>query len=375
MKLLATARESNPNLRILALDLPTGLNADTGEADPCTPFADLTVTLGFPKVGLFCFPGATRVGRLKIVDIGIPYELAEDIRLELLTDDWVRERLPRRPPDAHKGTFGHLLVVAGSRRYVGAACLASETAARVGAGLVTLAAPKGLHPIVATKLTEVIHLPLPEDDDGMLHPAAADLIKRELAAYNALLLGCGLGSSHNTQEFIKKLLVEEPRPPMPLVIDADGLNNLSGVKDWPKHLSPQTILTPHPGEMARLTGLKTEEIQKRRHETALEWAAGWKKVLVLKGAHTTIASPDGYCRISPFANPLLATAGTGDVLAGVIASLLAQGLTPANAACVGVYVHGLAAELLKPRFGTTGALASDVREAIPKAITSLSQNK
>ena len=220
--------------QIVALDLPTGLNADSGEVDPACPQADVTVALGRPKAGLLALPGAAMAGRLEVADIGIPPDLEEeeDIALELLTAPWVGQLLPPRPLDGHKGSFGHALVVAGSRNYVGAACLASLAAAKAGAGLVTLAAPVGVYRIAAGRLTEVIHLPLPEDNEGRVHPDGAAAILQSLHQYDSLLLGCGLGWSQGTAEFVKRLLPNDGADTPPAVIDADGLNNLSSLPQW-----------------------------------------------------------------------------------------------------------------------------------------------
>lgn len=358
---------------LLALDLPTGLNADTGEVDPACPTMDLTVTLGFPKVGLLTFPGAARVGQLRLVDIGLPPRLDEEkeIPLELLSSNWVSQHLPPRPPNSHKGTFGHLLVVAGSRNYVGAAYLASQAAVRVGAGLVTLATPEGVYPIAASKLTEVIYLPLPEDDAGLIHPNAAQLIRESLPRYDAILLGCGLGWSSGTTEFLERLLLSEPQPTLPAVIDADGLNNLSRLPDWWQRLGGPVALTPHPGEMATLTGAKTAEVQKDRIGSARQWAARWNATVALKGAYTVVAEPEGTARVSPFANPGLASGGTGDVLTGIIGGLIAQGMSPYDAACCGVYLHGLAGEAVRDTMGDTGTIASDLIWRLPETIKRL----
>jgi NAD(P)H-hydrate epimerase len=358
---------------LLALDLPTGLNADTGEVDPACPTVDLTVTLGFPKVGLLTFPGASKVGQLRVVDIGLPPGLDEEreVRLELLTPAWVGRHLPARPPNSHKGTFGHALVVAGSRNYVGAAYLASQAAARVGAGLVTLAAPEGVYCITASKLTEVIHLPLPEDGEGRIHPDAAQVIRDNLSRYDAMLVGCGLGWSPGTTEFLERLLLMEPRSMLPTVVDADGLNNLSRLSDWWRRLGSPVALTPHPGEMATLTDSTTGEVQKDRIVSARQWAERWNVTVVLKGAYTVIAAPNGITRVSPFANPALASGGTGDVLTGIIGGLMAQGLSPDDASCCGVYLHGRAAEAMREAMGDTGTLATDLIARLPEAIKGL----
>ena len=364
---LSAAKARRPELTLMALDVPTGMDADTGEIDQACPPADVTVTFGYPKAGHFRFPGAAKLGRLEVVGIGIPEHLARDIQLELLTGRWVKGRLPPRPSDSHKGTFGHALIVAGSRHYVGAAYLASQAAARVGPGLVTLASPRSIYPVLASKLTEVIHLPLP-DQDGMIHPDAAYLIRDDLHQYSSLLVGCGFGRSKGLVEFLRRLLLVEPRPSLPLVIDADGLNNLSEIEEWWRNLDSPTALTPHPGEMSTLTGMAASDIQAGRVETALEWSARWGKVVALKGAYTVIATPDGMCRVSPYANPALASGGTGDVLTGVIAGLMAQGLSPEEATCCGAYLHGAAGDAVREDQGDTGTLAGDLLPVLPRVI-------
>ena len=365
---LSAARDRRPGLVVMALDLPSGMNADNGQVDPNCPQADVTVTFGYPKVGHFRFPGAAKLGRLEIVDIGVPNHLDRDIKLELLTGEWVRGTLPSRPLDAHKGTFGHVLVIAGSRNYVGAAYLASQGAARVGPGLVTLASPRSVYPLLASKPTEVIHLPLPDDGNGRFHADAAELVRENMHQYSCLLVGCGFGCSEGMVEFLRRLLLLGPQPSLPVVIDADGLNNLSEIEGWWQELKCPAVLTPHPGEMSTLTGLAISDIQADRTETAPEWAARWGKVVALKGAYTVIAAPDGTCRVSPFANPGLASGGTGDVLTGIIAGLMAQGLSPEEAACCGVYLHGAAGAAVHDELGDTGTLAGDLLSALPRTI-------
>ena len=372
---LGACRSAESRPRILALDLPTGLNPDTGEVDPACPVADLTVAMGLPKAGMLAFPGAAHVGELRVMDIGLPSGMEEEngIDLELLTAELAGRLLPARPLNSHKGTFGHALVVAGSRNYVGAAYLASQAAVRSGAGLVTLATPRSVYPIAAGKLTEVIHLPLPEDGEGRVSAEAVDTIRSSPGRYNAILVGCGLGWSPGTTKFLERLLLEM-RPAAPIVIDADGLNNLSGLADWWRRLGGPVAVTPHPGEMATLTGTSAPELQKDRVESARHWASRWSVTVVLKGAHTVIAEPGGLVRVSPFANPGLASGGTGDVLAGIIAGLLAQGLPPAGAACCGVYLHGRVAEAVRDRMGDAGTIASDLIERLPETIGRLRQD-
>ena len=373
------SRESgNPPL-LVALDLPTGLNADTGEVDPACPNFDTTLALGYPKAGLLRFPGAERVGRLRVLNIGVPPGLPgeQSVDVEMLTPEWVASNLPPRPLDSHKGAYGHALVIAGSRHYVGAAWLASQASVRTGAGLTTLASPEAVYPIAAAKGAEAIHLPLPEEDAGRIAPSAAAVVRESERRFTAALVGCGMGWSEGTTEFLQRLLRETQGrlAGLPMLIDADGLNNLSVIENWPAQVNGPLVLTPHPGEMSTLTGLSVADIQSDRVAVAREWAERWGVTLVLKGAHTVIASPGEPVRIAPFANPGLATGGTGDVLSGVIVSLMAQGLPPPVAAAVGVYLHAAAGQSVTERIGQTGLAASDLLDALPLAIADLRRAK
>ena len=374
---------------VVAVDVPSGLSCDSGAVDPVTLKADLTVTFGYPKRGQFLFPGAAYLGELVVADIGIPAELGADIPLDLATPESLRGVLPLRPPDAHKGTFGRAMVVAGSVNYTGAAYLASAAATRVGTGLVTLALAENLHPILASKLTEVTFLLLPHDM-GALVPNALGVLTPPLANYQAMLLGPGLGRDEGTVQFVARLIGgsthkrarigfvgEQPTiqseeisiPPM--VIDADGLNALSEIPRWWNHLSGTHVLTPHPGEMARLQSSAMIQTGADRIETALKGAEKWRQVVLLKGACSIVAHPNGSATIIPFANPGLASAGTGDVLAGAVVGFLAQGLAPYQAAMAGAYVHALAGELAREERGATGMVASDLLPLLPLAIAEI----
>jgi len=259
-----------------------------------------------------------------------------------------------------------VLVVAGSINYIGAAYLACEGAVRSGSGVVTLAVARTLQPILAAKLTEVTYVPLPEAEPGILGPPAVEPAQQALLRCDAVLVGCGLGQHPATGDFLKALIFDAALPP--LVLDADGLNILSREPRWWQRIRTAAIVTPHPGEMARLVGSSVAAVQVDRFEAARRAASEWGKVVVLKGACTVIASPSGETLVSPFANPGLASAGTGDVLAGVIVGLLGQGLEPAQAAACGVYLHGLAGEMVRQELGDTGMLASDLLPALPRVI-------
>ncbi|MDA0263380.1 MAG: NAD(P)H-hydrate dehydratase [Chloroflexi bacterium] len=367
---LARARSAASPPNLLALDLPTGLNADTGEVDPSGVPCDITLALGYPKAGLLNFPGTEHAGELRVLDIGVPPNLPEEteIDLELLDRRWVADRLPQRPLNSHKGTFGHVLVIAGSRNYVGAAYLASQAAVRSGAGLTTLASPESVYPIAAAKSTEPIHLPLPEDSEGRVNLQAAEVIFNGSRRYSNILVGCGLGLSDGVTKFVEALLFNNANRGVPVLVDADGLNNLARIYGWPERVQGPITLTPHPGEMATLTGLSNAEVQQNRVAVAREYAAKWNVCLTLKGANTVIAQPDGMVRVAPFANPGMATGGTGDVLSGIIAGLAAQGLSPSEAACCGVYIHGEAGRQMVSRLGSAGTAASDLLLEIPVAI-------
>lgn len=371
MLAVGRARESGRALTTVVLDVPTGMDANSGEVDPACPGADHTIAFGYPKMGHYRFPGADSRGELHIVDIGIPPGLDSDIPTDLLTAGIASGGLPERPTVSHKGTFGHTLVVAGSGRYVGAACLASEAAARVGSGLVTLASPQCIYPQLAAKLTEAIQHPVLSDVEGRFHVDAAPAIREAVAVCSAMVLGCGFGSSPGLVELVKQVLLQHPQPSIPVVVDADGLNNLAKIDRWWESISYPMVLTPHPGEMSTLAGIPVSEVQARREEVALEMAERWGQTVVLKGAYTVIASPDGRCFISPFANPALASGGTGDVLAGMTAGLMAQGAGPVDAACSGVYLHAAVGEELRRSMGDAGVLASDMLPRLPGAMQKL----
>ena len=362
---LGKARESNANLRVAAMDVPSGVDADSGQGDPAGPEADLTVALGYLKIGMFAFPGASRVGEMRVADIGIPDGLTNEISLEMLTGPMVKTLLPKRPADAHKGTFGRLVAVAGSGQYVGAAYLACAAATRVGAGLVTLACSPAVRSIVGARVAEVTYIPL-DDGAGMADWKTA--IDEGVEQASALLVGCGLGRAPQMWELVKGLLIDAGKGGPPAVVDADGLNALASEESWWERLGRNAVLTPHPGEMSRLMGGSTKDIQSDRIGTAREAARRWGKTVVLKGAHTVVARSDGRAVVSPFANPGLASAGTGDVLAGAIAGLMAQGLGGWGAALAGVYLHGVAGEMSREEIGEAGMVASDLLPRLPGAV-------
>ena len=386
-----SARDVRPF--VAAVDCPSGLDCDTGDAAPEALSADLTVTLAAAKPGLFAFPGAGLVGELVLGDIGLPEEFAllAEAEIEVAEKATVRAWLPRRPKDAHKGTFGRTIIIAGSINYPGAAALAGEAAYRVGAGLVTLAVPALIQGMLAPQLPEATWLLLPHEM-GAISEAAAGVLEPELGNCQSILLGPGFGQDPVTASFLGRLLRSRNpgksgmgflhpgvashsagTPLPPCIVDADGLKLLSSLEQWPGLLPERSVLTPHPGEMALLTGLTTAEVQRNRLTLARQTAATWRLVVMLKGAYTVVADPNGACAVLPFATPALARAGTGDVLAGVIAGLVAQGMDTWRAAVAGGFVHArageLAAEMLE---GTAAVMASDVLASLPAAIADLS---
>lgn len=364
---LHEARSSNSRLHLLAMDLPTGLNSDTGAVDPACVPSDLTVSLGYPKRGHLAFPGAEYTGILETADIGLPTGLDSDVKLYLINRDWAANAIPPRPSDSHKGTYGRAMIVAGSRNFLGAAYLAATAATRVGAGLVTIAIPESLIPSVASKATEPTFLPLPESSPGIVANDATQLILDSLGGYSALLVGCGLGQAAETRQVVEELLLSDAPLP-PTAVDADGLNTLAQTSDWWKLWPADAILTPHPGEMARLTSASARS---DRLTITQQSASAWNKTVILKGAYTVVAAPNDNVMLSPYSNPGLATAGTGDVLAGAIVGLLSQGANLENAASLGVYLHGEAGERVRAALGDTGMIASDLLPELPKVIQNL----
>ncbi|MGQ9549473.1 MAG: NAD(P)H-hydrate dehydratase [Roseiflexus sp.] len=391
---------------VLAIDVPTGIHADSSAVLGGAVRADLTVSTGPVKRGLLFYPARAYAGVLRSVDIGLSPADLESVMTDMIDAELARSLLPLRPPDSHKGTFGRVLVVAGSINYPGAATLATAGAARVGAGLVTLAVGRS-QVYSPGRLPEITLHILPEAEPGVIGDAAADEVLSILGGYQALLVGPGLGREKATRAFLERLLglqsprhrgqigfriatassekpVVKQRPELPFtVIDADGLNILADLIQHPETINTASgtiwnrlpggrcVLTPHPGEMRRLLGV--EELTGHPVDVAKDAAMRWQQVVVLKGATTVIADPEGRVRVNDGGNPALATAGTGDVLAGAIAGLLAQGLTPFDAATLGVYLHSAAGCLVRDEFGDMGALAGDLLPRLPLAIRRLTQ--
>ena len=378
---------------VIAVDCPSGVDCDSGQAAPQTIPADATVTMAAVKQGLLKLPAFDLCGELRVVEIGRLDNLKswQAIKNEVADDELVFSLLPPRPTDAHKGTFGTALIAAGSINYTGAALLAGKAAYRIGAGLVTLAVPASLHTSLAGQFPEATWVLLPHEL-GVIASGAADVMMKNLEHATALLIGPGLGLEDTTKDFIANLLKgatekpahgrmgfvqgstpkQNPKPVFlpPMVLDADGLKLLAKLPDWPKLLPSPAILTPHPGEMSVLTDLPVDKIQEDRLEIARKYALEWGHVVVLKGAFTVIAAPDGRTTTVPVASPALARAGTGDVLAGIITGLRAQGMEAYEAARVGAWIHaqaGLAAAGFVG--GTASVMAGDIVDAIQDVIS------
>ena len=353
---------------VVAVDIPSGIDANTGRVWGICVNAHYTVTFALPKIGLIMYPGALHTGEIIVADIGIPHQLYEEAGVELVGADTAGALLPARPPDAHKGTFGTVVVLAGAAGYTGAAALSSEAVLRAGAGLSILATPTSLQPVMSIKLTEVITRGLPETDTQTISSAALPLALELCKKASAVVLGCGLGTHADTCRFVSGFV---PLAEVPVVLDADGLNCIAGNSSILEGKHGNLVITPHPGEMGRLLGITTNDVQSDRIAAALEASKRFNCVTVLKGARTLIADNSGRVYVNPTGNSGLATAGTGDVLAGTIGGLISQGLRPVDAAVCGAYVHGLAGDIAAAKIGSAGMLAGDVLRSIPSALAEL----
>ncbi|MBI5682541.1 MAG: NAD(P)H-hydrate dehydratase [Deltaproteobacteria bacterium] len=352
---------------VAAIDVPTGLDASTGNVLGACVKADITITMTLPKLGLFIYPGAAHAGEVEIVDIGIPKKLIDEagIKYETIAPDFIKGVLKKRPENSHKGSFGHLLVLAGSVGKTGAAAMTCLGAMRVGTGLVTLGIPKSLNNIMEKKLTEVMTEPLPETKAKTMGSMSFDKIKALSLDKEAIAIGPGLTTNSDIKELVIKLV---QKIKIPMVIDADGVNVLRGVLDILKDANAPIVLTPHPGEMAKLLGISARDVQSDRINIASKAATKNNVIVVLKGARTLIAEPSGRVYINMTGNSGMATAGTGDVLTGIIAGFIAQGYSSIDAARLGVYLHGLAGDCVTEKIGKIGMLATDLLKSLPNVL-------
>jgi hydroxyethylthiazole kinase-like uncharacterized protein yjeF len=372
------AQRSSARVPIVAVDIPSGVSSDTGDVPWVTVSATLTVTFGAPKVGHVLAPACDRCGELIVADIGIPAATIDGLapHLSLLERADVRSAFPPRRAASHKGSYGHLLIIGGSVGKTGAAGLAAAGALRSGVGLVTIATPAPAVAAVAAWRAEAMTEPLPASAEGTVDRGGVDRALAAARERDAVVLGPGLGLSESSRDFVGAFV---PRCPVPLLVDADGLNAISAGdrmargKLLQRHLP--TVVTPHPGEMARLIGATVEEVQRRRVETAGALANETGAVVVLKGQRTLVARPHGSVAVNPTGNAGMATGGTGDVLAGMIGALLARGAEAWAAACAGVFLHGAAGDVGAERMGQESLLAMDVVDALPEAFRRLTEGR
>lgn len=355
---------------VVAVDVPSGLNADTGKIEgPCIK-ATNTITLALPKIGLLLYPGASYAGKITVEDIGIPSHLLknEKLKVNMVTKEMARMFLPLRATFAHKGSFGRVLMLAGSVGMTGAAFLASEAAIRSGAGIVVLGIPQSLNPIMEVKLTEVMTLPLAETEKQSLSEDAEEIILNIMKNFSVLGIGPGISRQLETQRLVRKIVEKST---IPLVVDADAIYALSEDHEILKNIEAPLVITPHPGEMAKLIDKDINYILDNKLDIAREVAQELGVVVVLKGARTIIADKDGEAYINIGDNSGMASGGSGDVLTGIISSLIAQGANELHAAVTGVYIHSLAGNLARDIKGERGMIAGDILSQIPQAFISL----
>ena len=358
---------NDSGIPILSVDIPSGINGENGTICETAVRANQTVTFALPKRGHFLYPGAEYTGKLIIEDIGIPEKVveSENIKGELVTYEHIQNLIKKRERDTHKGTYGKVFILAGSTGFTGAAYLVCQSALKSGSGLIVLGIPESLNPIMEVKLTEPMTLPLPEGPKGTLKREALPIIMEQSKDAKAIAAGPGLSTHKEIGEIIRTIIKNAETP---IVLDADALNVLAEAPDILKSKKTPVIITPHPGEMARLLNTDTPTIQKNRITAAVETACRWKVMTVLKGANTIIAEPDGHFYINTTGNPGMATGGSGDVLTGIIVSFLGQGMAPLDAALAGVYIHGLAGYLAAKTTGEWGLTAGNIVESLAKVI-------
>lgn len=358
---------NNCRTPVFSVDIASGLHTETGLPCGICVHADATATFAFAKLGHMLLPGAQYTGRLSIVDIGIPPYIVHSThpRHQLLTAGWIRSRLAPRDPQTHKGNNGHVLVAAGSPGKTGAASMTAASAMRAGAGLVTLAAAQSINPVLESMVPEVMTHLLADEEKGIMGKQHADELLSLLSGKTCLALGPGIGTADTTKKLVLTLIEKSP---VPVIVDADGINCLAKNTQALARKKSDVILTPHPGEMARLTGTSAAQIREDRIAAARAFAETHKVYLVLKGARTIAACPDGKVYVNPTGNPGMASGGMGDVLTGIIAGFTAQGKDAETACRMGVYLHGASADMLAEKRGPFGYVATDVMHNMPETI-------
>lgn len=350
---------------VFSVDIPSGINGDDGQYEKSCVIADATATMCLPKRGNLLYPGREFCGDLYVVDIGIPYNLIDEGFPRIVEFEDINRLLPLRPPDGNKGTFGNILIIAGARGFSGAAAMAAISALKVGGGLVRLAAPEGIINALESKLLEVVKVPLPQTDEETISVNAIPILQQHLPKTDVVVIGPGITTHPETAQFLFEFL---PHVSVPIIIDADAINIIAQDIKFFKKIRTPFILTPHPGELSRLIKQTPQEINLKRVDLAPKLAKEYSGVLILKGAPTIIASPDGDVYVNPTGNSGLASAGSGDVLVGMISGFLAQNLTPTEASTIAVFLHGLCAELAMEDSNEYALTAGDLITNIPHAI-------
>lgn len=355
---------------IISIDIPTGVNGETGEMSEVCIKAAGTVTFGLPKIGLMIHPGCEYTGKLIIADIGLPQSVIDklDVRTNVIDSDFVSGLIPERQSESNKGDYGRVFIISGSVGMTGAGCLAAGAALRTGAGLVYIGVPSILTSIYDAALIESITIPLEDNNTGYLTKNCMSQINEKIERSSVVAVGPGLSGKDDIMEIVKNIIDNSDKP---VIMDADALNALSKDVSALKNLKTEAVVTPHPGEMSRLAGISIEDVQNNRMKVAAEFAQKWKVITVLKGSRTIIALPDGTMYINTTGNSGMATAGSGDVLTGIIAGLIGQGVKPSDAAVAGVYIHGLAGDYAAEIKGEHGVIAGDLIEELPKVIKGL----
>jgi len=352
---------------VLSIDIPSGLSSDTGEIIGEHIMANFTAALCLPKIGEILYPAAEYTGELEVVDIGIPESIInnKNVKINLIEERDAARILPKRKPDTHKGTYGHLAVIAGSKGKGGAAALASISALRAGAGLVTLALPECLNISFEAGVPEVMTLPLPDTKDGTIDKSAFDILINFLDGKSAVLIGPGITTNLSTSSLIKNFI---KKVKCPMLIDADALNVIADTMELLKNRTSPVIITPHPGEMARMLNTTSKEIQTNRIESSRKLSVEYGIYVILKGARSIVTTPEGEIYINPTGNPGMATAGTGDILSGIVAGFLSQGLSAKDSSILGVYLHGMAGDIAAANLTQTALIASDLLKTFPEAV-------
>ncbi|TCO73158.1 NAD(P)H-hydrate dehydratase [Marinisporobacter balticus] len=353
--------------QVIAIDIPSGIGANDGKVYGMAVKANKTVVLELPKICNIHYPGIEYIGEMIIKSIGMPKAVFENIRLNinLITKDMVKEVLPFRKKDSYKGNYGKAYVVAGSTGMTGASILTCEATLRSGAGLLKIPVPQSLNTIMETRLIEAITVPLPEFKKGVVGISDIEKIIKTMEESDVITVGPGSGNSRELEELLRNILEHTSKP---IVLDADALNSLAKRKELLELITSQTVMTPHVGEMSRLTDLEIDYIKENRIEVATEFSRKWNTVVVLKGSRTVVAGPNGDIYINETGNPGMATAGSGDVLTGIVTGFIAQGIDPLKAAMAAVYVHGMAGDLVAEKLGEYGLMASDIVKQLPFAI-------